>query len=297
MAQELFGSQMPTYIAIYNILLIFGFLVNSSVILTAYISHRVHRSPNWYLAMVLWAWWCISYLLLMFAGYQASGSEAPVPPRALCTIQAALIYASPSSTVFATCGILGHIASLLLEILYERPGLSKKVSRSLLCIPVIGYVTIFSISLSVGINNSLDVKRNVTGAYCNIRHPLPFVVSALACLVSTVLSLMLELFTFALLWKHRAWVKRMKTGSAPIPISLFVRVVIFSVGPIAGTIFSISAIGSKTANGPYEKPSIIIFTAAWVALGTQRDILGVWMRCKQPSSKPDQFSQEATVGA
>ncbi|KAH8823976.1 hypothetical protein DL96DRAFT_1713332 [Flagelloscypha sp. PMI_526] len=280
MAQELSGSQFPTYVAIYNALLILGFLINSSVILTAYISHRVHRSPNWYFAMFMWAWWCISYLLLMFTGYQQSGSEAPVPPRALCTIQAAMIYAIPSSASFATCGILGHIAALLIEILYERPGLSQKVSRSLLCIPVIGYVTIFFTSLSVGINNSFEVERNITGAYCKIRHRLPFSISAIACFASAILNLLLashnviKVFTFALLWKHRAWVKRMKTGSTPIPINLFFRVVIFSVGPIAGTIFSVSSLGAKLGNGPYEKPIIVILTAALpfcegIALGTQ----------------------------
>ncbi|KAH8833269.1 hypothetical protein DL96DRAFT_1585563 [Flagelloscypha sp. PMI_526] len=302
MVFPLFGSEYPTPIAIYNILQILGFLANSSIALTAYFSRRVHRSSNWYMAILLWAWWNIPYLLLMFTGYQLSRKDVPVPPRALCTIQAALIYATPSSAGFATFGILGQIASLLFEILYEKPGLSQKVSRSLLCIPVIGYVAIFFISLSVGIDNSSEVKRSATGAYCNMSHPLPSVVSAIACLASVVLILLLELFTFALLWKHRAWVKRMKTGSRPIPISLFIRVACFSSGPIAGTIFSISSIGSKTTNGPYQKPTIMVLTAGFpllaaVALGTQRDILRVWMFWKRPSYMSDQPNKEVVVSA
>ncbi|KAH8804072.1 hypothetical protein DL96DRAFT_1563190 [Flagelloscypha sp. PMI_526] len=248
----------------------------------------------------MWDWWCILYLLLMLTGYQLTGPEAPVPSRVLCTIQAALIYVIPSSATFATCGIVGQIASLLLEILYEKPGLSRKVSCTLLFIPVVGYVTIFFISLSVGIDNPLEVKRNVTGAYCNISHPLPFVVSAKPTLAAFVLMMLLEFFTIVLLWKHRTWVKHMKTGSAPIPISLFIRLVCLSVGQIAGTIFSISSIGSESANGPYENPAIIIFTAAvpvieGIALGTQRDILGVWMFCKKPSYMPGQSSEEAAI--
>ncbi|KAH8833282.1 hypothetical protein DL96DRAFT_1811786 [Flagelloscypha sp. PMI_526] len=288
----------PTHIAGYNILHICGFLATSCITLTAYFSRRIHRSPNWYMAMFMWMWWCIPYSLLMFSGHQLDVKKVPVPPRALCTIQAAFVYASPSAVSLANFGILAQISSLLFEALYEKPGLSKKISRSVLYAPLICYVTIFFISLSVGIDNLPRVNRSSTGAYCNIDHPLPSGISSVASLVAAVLILLLELFTFALLWKHRAWVKRMKTSSNPMPISLFIRVVCFSMGPIIGSIFSGSSVGS---NGMYHNPAIVLVTAGAPLLsalifGTQRDILCVWMFWKKPSPYTHHLSSKETVG-
>ncbi|KAH8804026.1 hypothetical protein DL96DRAFT_1563301 [Flagelloscypha sp. PMI_526] len=145
----------PIHIAVYNTLNIVGFLANFSITLTAYFSRRIHRSRNWYLAMMTWTWWNIPYLLLMLGGHQLDVKTVPVAPRALCTIQAALIYSGPPTVAFANLGVIGHIASLLIETLYEKTGLSNKVSRS------------------VGIDDLSKVTRNATGAYCGIDNPLP----------------------------------------------------------------------------------------------------------------------------
>ncbi|KAH8833284.1 hypothetical protein DL96DRAFT_1705287 [Flagelloscypha sp. PMI_526] len=267
----------PTHIAGYNILQISGFLATSCVALTAYFSRRIHRSPN--------------------CGHQLDVKKVPVPPRALCTIQAAFIYASPSSASMANLGILAQISSLLFEALYEKPGLSKKISHLLLYAPLTCYIIIFFISLSVGIDNLSNVNRSSTGAYCNIDHPIPSGISSVASLVAAVLILLLELFAFALLWKHRAWVKRMKTSSNPMPISLFIRVVCFSVGPIIGSILSSYSINS---NEVYQNPAIVLVTAAPPLLaalifGTQRDILSVWMFWKRPSPYTHHLSSKETL--
>ncbi|KAH8833268.1 hypothetical protein DL96DRAFT_1677449 [Flagelloscypha sp. PMI_526] len=287
----------PTIIAGYNILQCLGFLATSCITLTAYFSRRIQRSRNWYLAMAMWTWWNIPYSLLMLSGHQLDVKKVPVPPRALCTIQAAFIYASPSSAAFANVGIIGHISSLLFETLYEKAGLSRKVSRSLFYLPLICYATIFFISLSVGIDNLSKVDRSASGAYCHIDVPVPFRVSAGACLIAAGLNLLLEVFTFALLWKHRAWVKRMRTSSSPVPISLFIRAVCFSIGSIIGSIISGRTISS---NGTFENPVVVLITAAIpllaaVTFGTQRDILRVWMFWKKPTYPPPSKEAASSV--
>ncbi|KAH8833285.1 hypothetical protein DL96DRAFT_1585616 [Flagelloscypha sp. PMI_526] len=297
MASAPSATPNPMQIASYNILQIAGFLAISCVTLTACFSRRIQRSPNWYMAMFMWMWWCIPYSFLMFSGHQLDVKQVPVPPRALCTIQAAFVYASPSALTVADFGILAQISSLVFETLYQKPGLSKQISRPLLYVPLVFYVTIFFISLSVGIDNPSKVNRSSTGAYCNIDHPLPSTVSSVASLIATVMILLLELFTFILLWKHRAWVKRMKTSSTPMPISLFIRVTCFSMGPITGSIFSAFSIGSNEA---YQSPTVVLLTAAAPLLvafvfGTQQDILSVWAFWKRTSPYKHNLSNKEAM--
>ncbi|KAH8833281.1 hypothetical protein DL96DRAFT_1705284 [Flagelloscypha sp. PMI_526] len=287
----------PAHITGYNILQISGFLATSCITLTAYFSRRIQRSRNWYMAMFMWMWWCIPYSLLMLSGHQLDVKTVPVPPRALCTIQAAFIYASPSSAGFANLSILAQISSILFEALYDKRGLSRQVSQSLLYVPLICYIIIFFISLSVGIDNLSQVNRSSTAAYCNINHIVPSAVSAVACLIAAVLILLLEAFTFALLWKHRVWLKRMKSSSSPLPISLFIRVACFSMGPIIASILAGASIGS---NGLYENPAIVLITAgapllAALTFGTQRDIISVWMFWKRPSPDTQQGSSKESM--
>ncbi|KAH8800569.1 hypothetical protein DL96DRAFT_798310 [Flagelloscypha sp. PMI_526] len=97
-----------THITGYNILQISGFLAISCITMTALFSRRIYRSPNWYMEMFMWMWWCIPYSFLMLSGHQLDVKKLPVPPRALCTIQAALVYASPSSAMFANFGLLAQ---------------------------------------------------------------------------------------------------------------------------------------------------------------------------------------------
>ncbi|KAH8828828.1 hypothetical protein DL96DRAFT_1017485 [Flagelloscypha sp. PMI_526] len=261
----------------YNVLQILGFFATSCVTLTAYFSPRIHRSSNWYMAMFMWMWWCISYSLLMLGWHQFD--VGTVPPRALCTIQAAFIYASPSSAGFANFSILAQISSILIEgvIRETRP-------IKLLYVPLICYITIFFISLSVGIDNLPQVIGVPLHAYCNINNIIPSAVSAIACFIAAVLILLLEVFTFALLWKHRAWLKRMKKSSRPPPIGLFIRVVCFSTGPIIASILSAASIRS---NALYENPAVVLLTAgaplfAALTFGTQQDIINAWKFWKRP---------------
>ncbi|KAH8799254.1 hypothetical protein DL96DRAFT_1638157 [Flagelloscypha sp. PMI_526] len=279
------SSPNPTLVAGYNLLNILGFVVLSSIVFTAYFSPGIHRSRNWYMAMFIWIWWCIPYSMLI--GRQLDTEDKP-PPKALCTFQASLVYASPPSVISANFALLAQIFSLLTETLYQRKGLEKKVSSVLLCLPIVVYVTIFFISLTVGIDNPSLVGRSSTATYCNIKHTVPSSVSSVACISFAIMLLLLEAVTFSLLYRHRNWVKQMKTSASPAPISLIVRIAFFSIGPIIAAILGGSSIGTQTL---FDNPSIVLVTAASPLLaaaifGTQNDILNVWMFWRRSGAAP-----------
>lgn len=73
----------------YNSLLIIGIVILVLVILTAWLSPRVHRHPTWYLFMASWLIGAFAFVLII--GQQTG----PPPQRGLCHFQAALDFAAP----------------------------------------------------------------------------------------------------------------------------------------------------------------------------------------------------------
>jgi hypothetical protein len=77
---------------LFNGATVLSFVLLLVIVATAYFSKHVQRRKVWYAQKVQWMIYCVSYMLLF--GFQNSK-----PPRALCLLQATLIYACPPACV------------------------------------------------------------------------------------------------------------------------------------------------------------------------------------------------------
>lgn len=77
------------FIVAFDILNFIALVSLSIVLLTAWASPRIRRVPTWYLYIVSWDVYSLSYLLIL--GKQ-TGSE---PVWGLCLFQSMMIYAAP----------------------------------------------------------------------------------------------------------------------------------------------------------------------------------------------------------
>ncbi|KAF8800818.1 hypothetical protein BYT27DRAFT_7199259, partial [Phlegmacium glaucopus] len=78
------------FIIAYDVLYIFGLILLSAILCTAWFSSSIRRSTGWYLFNFAWALSCIGYLLII--GQQTG----PLPAHIHCLFQAMIIYASPA---------------------------------------------------------------------------------------------------------------------------------------------------------------------------------------------------------
>jgi len=83
------GSSHFRFIIAFDILNLIAVITLSAVLLTAWRSSRIRRTPTWYLYTFSWDVYSIAYLLIV--GKQ-TGSE---PVWGWCLFQAIMIYAIP----------------------------------------------------------------------------------------------------------------------------------------------------------------------------------------------------------
>lgn len=85
----------------FNAITVLSFVFLLAIVSTAYFSQYVPRRNVWYGQKVQWMIYCVSYMLLF--GFQSSE-----PPRALCLLQASLIYACPPAYVVPSPVVLDY---------------------------------------------------------------------------------------------------------------------------------------------------------------------------------------------
>ncbi|KAJ7170729.1 hypothetical protein C8R43DRAFT_1120477 [Mycena crocata] len=121
-------SDSFTLLAVFNFLQIFGltqlyftsarahaassgFFSLLFVVLTAWISPGVYRTPAWYSFMGSWMFFCLSYFVIV--GQQV-GAE---PPFGVCLAQSAAIYAAPPLTSCVSLALLLQLYSTVSSVL------------------------------------------------------------------------------------------------------------------------------------------------------------------------------------
>ncbi|KAF8816022.1 hypothetical protein BYT27DRAFT_7185757 [Phlegmacium glaucopus] len=99
------------FIIAYDVLHIFGLILLSAIICTAWFSSSIRRSTGWYSFNFAWVLSCIGYLLIL--GHQTG----PLPGHIHCLFQAMLINSLPALNSLA-------FVSFILEIFLTTSGLS-----------------------------------------------------------------------------------------------------------------------------------------------------------------------------
>ncbi|KAK7440068.1 hypothetical protein VKT23_017317 [Stygiomarasmius scandens] len=264
--------QHLTLIWAYNALQLFGFISVVAVFFTAVASRSVRRSMIWYIFMLGWIIWCISYLLLI-------GQQTGTPPaRALCTFQAALIYAGPPANACATLGILLRLYLSVSSILKHHGIVPRWKILVVNTAPPVVWVAIFAGCLIYGIVNPLLVHRDLTGMYCNMSSAIPSGLSAALVALFSLVMIIYEVITFFLLYHNWSAFRRLQisTPTQAASITMILRISIFSVLPMLALGLCVHSTLSSASSGGSNIATAVLPGAAGLIFGTQKDILDQW---------------------
>ncbi|KAF7327694.1 hypothetical protein MKEN_00348900 [Mycena kentingensis (nom. inval.)] len=181
----------------FNALAIIGLtLLTATVLPAALTPGRVPRSAMWFCMITSWMVYSASYILIM--GHQAG----PQPPSGLCAIQMMTIYAAPPLT--ATTGI-SFLVDILLKIkksLFTN-AFGHRYTVTLLILPWVIYLVVAAAALGV-ISDFSQIRRDTNNLYCHSTQETQARVSAIICIISLVIALLVEFWIIATLYRNWA---------------------------------------------------------------------------------------------
>ncbi|TFK75175.1 hypothetical protein BDN72DRAFT_892523 [Pluteus cervinus] len=269
------SSPVPFIIA-YNVLQMLGFVLLVPVILTAWVSPRVHRASTWFPFMLSWVFSTIIYSFLMVH------QIGPSPSFALCLTQAGFVYASPALISLTGVAFLLQIYSSIYSAIKITANHVAK-SRLLFFLPISIATGVFIYILTIGLHDPDNVQRSPTGMYCHLGDERGYVPSFVdyfkpnGCLIAY------------LLYRNWSAYRRLREMDAAFSLSTLVRVTIFGFLPLFALIINFLAYEHR--NSPIERGKINVTIAtlpllAGLVFGTQRDILRTWFFSIHPTSSP-----------
>ncbi|KAJ3847173.1 hypothetical protein EV368DRAFT_88041 [Lentinula lateritia] len=274
-----------SFIWIFNGLQIFGFFAVAGLTLTAFFSSRIKRGVTWYSFMIGWILWCISHFALIG---QQTGS---CPAFGFCLFQAALVYAGPPANACATLAILLQVwQSPAEEHHFCGAAGAADVPQQLVAAPPVTYVLVFVVTIVYGSFNSADVQRSTTGMFCNLDGGIPTRISAVLVAIFCVTMLIYELRTFNILYKNWFALRQLQSNKQNnVPVTMIVRISIFSFMPIVALGLSVLAV-LPTKDSHKENVLANLITAslsgaAALIFGTQRDLLRAMIFCRRCKCK------------
>lgn len=276
------------FIVAYDVLHILGFIILVPVILTAWFSPRVQRTPTWFPLMISWALATINASLIF--GRQIG----PIPPFALCLTQAGFLYAIPILTGATAVAFLLQIYLGFMARFNHKEDDYFSRSPVFFAVPIGVAVALFVFVIVLGIQNPVFVTRDTTGMYCHISGSRVSKVSSGFLIAANLFMLILEVLIGILLYRNWVAFQHLQKLDNSLSLSTLVRVAIFSFLPLVVLILSLLVFKGRTG---YERQITNIFIAlvplvAGIVFGSQKDILGVWLRRKSsggsaaPSRQP-----------
>ncbi|KAJ7650201.1 hypothetical protein FB45DRAFT_887245 [Roridomyces roridus] len=275
-------------LAIFNFFQIFGFLSLGIVVLTAWLSPTIHRTPAWYSFMATWMWFCVSYFLI--AGQQVG----PEPEFGVCVVQASLVYAGPPLTSCASLALLLQLYFTVSAVL-KNQRINRVWSIMLLIFPYTIHLLFFLETLALGLSHQGEIARDLSGMFCHLTNSLQAKITAIVVILAMVAMLVYEGLTAIVLYRNWAAFQRLRVRSnSDISLPLIVRVTLFSFLPMVA--MGVSTLSLFPDNpGPVFEGQINLVVAflpaaAAVIFGTQRDILNAWMFWKSTSSSTGQIA-------
>ncbi|KAJ3729187.1 hypothetical protein DFJ43DRAFT_488370 [Lentinula guzmanii] len=275
----------------FNALQFLG-LIGSVLSLVTALFSSIPRQATWYNFFISWIVFCISYLLLFFAGH-AYGGE---PELYLCIAQSSLTYAA---SPFAASCCLALVIQLYLNIQATLNGKfirGKRYMRIVLLItPYIIFISVMIESLAVNYGSTLTLTETLiipnskmsfatnvkfsSVSYCSLENHLPGRITAALVIILIVPMLVLNLLIYLSFRKHRSFLQEGNYTSMFVRVSAFTLCGLISV--IVGLFFFLRAfIGGGDSNQGLVELDIILAMApvsAVVIFGTHKDLLNVWL--------------------
>ncbi|KAF9463535.1 hypothetical protein BDZ94DRAFT_1308650 [Collybia nuda] len=266
---------------LFNVLTTLGVFSIAAVLGPALFSSRVKRSTIWFSTLISWLMYSVSYLLLL--GRQIGPAN---PPLGLCIFQASLIYATtPLCAVATACLVVDFFHDVfIVQIKGKRIG--RRTAKTLVLLPwIIGLVVCVETILCV--QNMKTASRDVNHFYCHIDNRVPTLTNITVIFLCGVFTVPVGVYTAIIL--HRNWTafKRMSREKAHIALFTFFRLTLFTA--LVSFAMGISVF-TATSQGDFTPDVSILLTTlptfSALCLGTQRDIIGVWLFWRQEISAP-----------
>lgn len=240
------------------------------ILFTALLAPKVKRYPTWYSFCISWVLSGISYSLLALAGEQ----DNPEPKHSLCLAQAASIYAAPVLTGATTCALSIQMFLTTRSIVTrdDRYKPNQTLSMALLAIPYWLWMIMFAATLAYGLLHPSDVMRSLNWNYCDLRTVTPSKAASLICVITTVLSILIQIFIVRLLIKNRTII----AGSVH-SLAMAFRVMLFTFLGTVGFMVSVVYVVTWKRGAEFDIVLAIIPVSALLIFGTQMDLLRAWM--------------------
>ncbi|TFK75193.1 hypothetical protein BDN72DRAFT_832546 [Pluteus cervinus] len=273
-------SNSSTLISVFNVFSVLGIFLTSATLIPV-LCFRVRRRPAWISQMVFWLVYSISYFLLL--GRQIGQA----PPFGLCILQAALIYASPASCAFGvTCFMVDfYMAWRSVLTGYKTP---TRFVNFIATIPAIVHVLLFCVVLLL-VNDPATVQREEMGFYCHTTDGVASAITIFIVLGAAFILLPIEIWTGVSLYQHWKAFRRLEREGGPFSLSVYIRMISFSVFTGFGLGLGLFIIPRLTSEADPRWSALLptLPVLASLAFGTQRDILAVYMFWKwSPRSPP-----------
>ncbi|THU87656.1 hypothetical protein K435DRAFT_969801 [Dendrothele bispora CBS 962.96] len=266
---------------IFLALQVVGFIGSVAVLFTALFS-SVSRQATWYNFFISWMVFCISYLLLFFAGK----SHSREPPFALCLVQSSMTYAAPP---FAASATLGMVIQLYFNIYTALTGTRIKKERVwnaiILVLPYVIFLGVLLESLVLGL--ALEEAHFSIISYCTLETIVPGRLTAALVVFFLVPVLVLNVIIYRKLRKHSSTLGTTRAFKSRVTLlSLFGMISI-----VAGLLFFFIVFIQDSDDGLVDLDIVLacIPNAAVFVFGTHKDLLQVWMFWKE-KEKVEAFS-------
>jgi hypothetical protein len=257
-----------SFIWVFNTLQIVGLVSITALTLIVRFSSSIKRALTWYIFMIGWIVWCISYFLL--AGQQTGDC----PAFGFCLFQAALVYAGPPANACACLAILLQLYFSMDSAPNKIPSHPWKV-KLLFAAPPVVFALVFIEILVYGLLHPDQVQRDTTGMFCGISNGLPTRISAALVAIFSLVMLFYEVRTFTALYRNWSLFRRLQITkeSTGVSVALIVRVSIFSFLPILALGISVASAVLTTSSTMAHLVTASLPSAAVIIFGTQQDIL------------------------
>ncbi|TDL29806.1 hypothetical protein BD410DRAFT_780299 [Rickenella mellea] len=245
-----------------------GLPVLVSVIL---LSRTIRRHATFINMCITWIIVGLSSSLLLYAG----DTTGPEPPRALCLIQASLLYGQPGMTSLSAFALVYQVFHVVRTTFQEKDHQKNQVLRKwlLLIAPYVAFVIFASVTAYIGGTEPFRLSRSRRVFYCSVRQSLlTNTITAFSAFV-LLATLSLELWIAFLCYKHwRVLRQNELTEGHGMDLNLIIRTAVFGMAIFLG--MSLSLLSMKAPSSPV--PDLALATMGSIVVlifGTQKDIL------------------------
>ncbi|KAJ6494878.1 hypothetical protein C8R47DRAFT_389151 [Mycena vitilis] len=261
-----------TPIFIFDFLAAGGFVMLLATLFAAMLSRTIHRSETWYSMVFSWLVYSLSYLLIV--GHQL-GSP---PPRGLCVLQMAFIYATPPLTASTGLAFIVDTHLLMTRALFTNtPG--HRYTRTLLLVPWALFAIVVGEALIV-VRDFQDIQINPTHMYCNSAASVQYLTTAVLCVVGLGVALCIIVWTAVILYRNWALFRQLSTRTTErqLRLSSLIRIMLFTLMATIGLGLGTSGALLTVGGTPIWSALLPILPfLCGLAFGTQKDILRCWM--------------------